>query len=63
MYNILYMLFIEQKIIKKKEINKNIGRFEASNNKKYKVEIIWNSIVYIKELETSYLLELYYLVT
>ena len=40
MYNILYMLFIEQKIIKKKEINKNIGRFEASNNKKYKVEII-----------------------
>ena len=36
--------------------------FELSNSKKYKVEKIENSIVYIRELEISYLLKLYYFI-
>ena len=35
--------------------------FEAGNNKKYKIDSIWNSAVYIKKLITSQLPRLYYL--
>lgn len=36
--------------------------FKTNNSKKYKMEIIQNSIVYIKKVE-SYLPRLYYLVS
>lgn len=31
--------------------------FESSNNEKYKVRRIWNSMIYAKKLEIVYLLE------
>ena len=38
-------------------------KFEAnSKNKKYQVEGIWNSVVYVRELVRDYLPRLYYLV-
>ena len=36
--------------------------FEAGNNKQYKIDGIWNSIVYIRESAIKQLLGLYYLV-
>ena len=36
--------------------------FYASNSKKKNIEIVWNSIVYVKKLKTSYLLLFYTLV-
>ena len=32
----------------KKQVNNIQSKFEASNNKKYKVDSIWDSIVYAK---------------
>ena len=37
-------------------------KFEAGNDKEYKIDSIWNSTVYTKEWTTDQLLELYYLV-
>ena len=57
------MLLSEQDIIKKRWINGNITKLGISNdNKKYKVEIICNNVVYKRELESDYLPKLYYLV-
>ena len=36
--------------------------FETSNNKKYYVEIIYNSAIYIKQSEICYFIEFYYLI-
>ena len=38
--------------------------FDASDNdnRKYKVEAIWNSEVYVRESESGHLLDFYYLV-
>lgn len=38
-------------------------KFEARNNKKYKIEKIQKKAIYIIKLETSYLSGLYYLVS
>ena len=37
-------------------------KFEANNNKKYKVDGIWNSAVYARKLAIRKLLRFYYLV-
>ena len=56
-----HMSVLKQDITKKGWIN-NFGlKFEAGNNKKYKVKAIQNSVVYAKEVG-KYLLGLYYLV-
>ena len=57
------MLLLKQDTIRKKQVNKNITKLDADNNdnKKYKVKAIYNSIVYIKKLKSSHLLDLYYL--
>ena len=39
-----------------------VFKFEASNNKEYKVNSNWISMVYTQESTTSRLVELYYLV-
>ena len=36
--------------------------FKVNNNKKYKIESIWDSAVYAKKLEAGHLPKLYYLV-
>ena len=46
---------------KKKRVNNMQLEFKAGNNKEYKVDDIWNSAVYVKEL-AKHLLGLYYLV-
>ena len=59
------MSLLEQNTIKKKQINELFPEpeleFDISNNKKYKIETIKNSIIYIKKTE-RYLPNLYYLV-
>ena len=59
------MLLLEKDTRKKKRINKlflkSKPEFDASNNKKYKIEAIRNSIFYVKEAK-RYLSSLYYLV-
>ena len=59
------MLLLEQDIIRKGRVNdKNAVELDAGNNKsgEYKVEAIWDSAVYAKEVESDHLLGLYYLV-
>ena len=53
---------LEQNITKKGRVKK-ILKLDTSNNnsKKYKLEAIWDSAVYIKKSESGYLLGFYYL--
>ena len=37
-------------------MNKNEIKFNGSNNKEYKIELIWNSNIYIKNLKTNNIL-------
>lgn len=58
------MLLLELNSTRKKYIDKNIIRLDLkmSNNKDYKIEIIENSIIYIRKSEIDHLVKLYYLV-
>ena len=56
------MLVLKQNIIRKEQINVNTMEFNINNNKKYKIEVIWNSILYAKELVSNNLLALFYLI-
>ena len=58
------MLLLEQDTIRKMGIDKFllVPEFEAIDNKKYKVEAIQDSIIYVKEAD-RHLLRLYYLIT
>ena len=60
------MLLLEQDITRKKWMNELFSepepKFDVGNNKKYKIEAIKNSIVYVKEVK-KHLLRLYYLVS
>lgn len=55
-----YVLLLEENRTRKRQ-EFLVLEFETSNNKKYKVEAIWDSVVYVKKVD-RYLLELYYLV-
>lgn len=48
--------------IKKRYVNERIMEleFKAGKKKKYKIEVIWDSVVYMRELEISYLSKIYY---
>ena len=48
-----HVSLLEQDPTKKERMNENVTelKFDASNNEEYKVEVIWNSIVYAKKLE------------
>ena len=57
-----YVSLLKQDTIKKSWMNKfSVPEFEAGDNKKYKVEAIWDSVIYIKEAD-RHLPELYYLI-
>lgn len=59
------MSLLEQDTIKKVQVEEYETRleFEASNDgKKYKLEGIWDSVVYTKKSKSGYLPGLYYLV-
>ena len=56
------MSLLEQKTTKKEPMDKNIIEFEAaSNNKEYKVNVIWDSSVYANKAK-GHVPSLYYLV-
>ena len=64
-YNVFHMLLLELETTRKKRMIELFSEpepgFDAGNNKKYKVEVIIDSIVYTKEIE-GHLPSLYYLV-
>ena len=60
-YKIFYVLLLKYNAIKK-QINKSQLNFKIDNNKKYKINDINNSTIYIKELILKYLLRFCYLV-
>lgn len=65
MHNIFYISLLEQETTKKRQVDKKFGQIEfdsRDNNKEYKVEVIQDNVVYVKELK-GYLLELNYLVS
>ena len=47
------MSLLEQNTTKKEWIDKNLTEFEADNIKKYEIEAIWDSIVYINKTEDN----------
>lgn len=57
-----YEFLLKQKNIRKKQINKNITKFDNNNNKTYKVSAIKNNVVYIKKSKIENLLKFYYLI-
>ena len=63
-YNIFYVLLLEQKITKKGQVDENKTELDAGNNSgEYEMEAIWDSMVYTKKSKSGYLLQLYYLVS
>lgn len=58
------MSLLEQDTNRKREVDRDITKLDVNNNKsrKYKIEAIWDSAVYTKELKSGYLLGLYYLI-
>ena len=58
------MSFLEKDITRKKRIDENATRLDASNNDSgiYKVEAIWDNTVYTRKSELSHLPGFHYLV-
>ena len=57
-------MLLEQDIIGKRRVSKTIITldFKVSKSKKFIIETIWNSAIYIEMLEMSHLLRLHYLI-
>ena len=58
------MSLLEQNTTKKERVSKKVPEFDAGDkySEEYKVEAIWDSVVYVNKPESGYLLGLYYLV-
>ena len=58
------MLLLEQDTTKKGQVENNVTQleFKAGDDAEYKVEAIWDSAVYARELEARHLPGLYYLI-
>ena len=61
-YNVFNMLIVNQENTKKWRINKNKIELDIVNNKKYKIKVIQDTMIYAKDLISDYLSRLYYLV-
>ena len=61
-HNVFYVSLLKKNITKKRAVNNMQLKFEVINNEKYKIDGIWNSVFYAKELAIRQLLKLYYLV-
>ena len=59
-YNVFYLLLLNQDTIRKKRINK-LTEFDVDDDKEYEVKAIYDSAVYVKEVD-RHLPGLYYLV-
>ena len=55
MYNVFYVLLLEQDTTRKKQVDKRVTKLEleAGDSEKYKVEAIWDSVVYASKLESG----------
>ena len=62
-YDVFYVLLLEQVTIKKGWVDNNVTEFETGNDKEYEVEGIRNSAVYTKKLVANHLAGLYYLIS
>lgn len=64
-YNIFYMSLLEQNTTKKEQVDKTTSpmKLDKSKRKEYKVETIYNSKVYTKELDKNHLLSLSYFIS
>ena len=60
-YDVFHMLLLEQDTTRKGQVDEKITELEASNNKKYKIEAIWDNAIYGNKAE-GHLLGLHYLV-
>ena len=57
------MSLLEQDTTKKERVyEENAEELNAGDKEEYKVEVIWDSVVYARELELGHLPGLYYLV-
>ena len=58
------MSLLERDTIRKKQVDENVTEleFDVSNREEYEIEAIWDSAVYVMELESGYLPGLYYLI-
>ena len=63
-HNVFHVSLVEQNINKKGRVSKKVPELDAGNknNKKYKLEAIWDSAVYANKLKSSHLPGFYYLV-
>ena len=63
-HNVFYVSLLEQDTTRKEQIDENVTEleFDAGDNKKYKIEAIWDSAIYTMKLELGNLPGLYYLV-
>ena len=65
-HDVFYMLLLEQDTTRKGRVNKLVRQMEFNadddDSKKYKIEVIWDSVVYVRKSE-SHLPGLYYLVS
>ena len=59
------MSLLKQNTIIKSRVDENATKLNATNdkNREYKVEAIWNSIVYTRESESGHYPGLYYLIS
>lgn len=59
------MSLLEQDSTRKRQVELNVIQleYEAGNDEEYKVEGIWDSIIYTRKSESGHLLRLYYLVS
>lgn len=57
------MLLLKQNTSRIRGIDENIIELDiGGNNKKYKIDTIWDNVVYTNELELGQLLVFYYLI-
>ena len=50
-HDVFYIFLLEQNLTKKEQVNNIWQKFEADNNKKYEVDDILDSAIYIRESE------------
>ena len=62
MHDVFHVSLLEQNTTKKERVDKQVTELEAGDSKEYKIEAIWDSVVYASKLESGQLLGLYYLV-
>ena len=62
-HNVLYMSLLEQNTNRERQVSEKVPELNDGNkdSKKYKMEAIWNSVIYAKEVK-GHLPRLYYLV-